>query len=199
MCNEIQRCWWCGDNELYQAYHDEEWGVPHANSLALFEKLNLEAFQSGLSWLTILKKRENFRKAFEGFDPQKIARFGAQDIERLMQNAGIVRNRLKIEATLANAKAYLKLSETIDFAHFMWSFIDGKPQIHTHTRMSDIPSETDTSKKIAKELKRRGFRFVGPTTIYAFMQSVGMVNDHIVTCCRHEPCAKLQRTFEVIR
>ena len=116
-----------------------------------------------------------------------------------MQDAGIVRNRLKIEATVANAKSYLKLSETIDFAHFMWNFVDGTPRIHTRTSMSDIPSETDTSKKIAKELKRRGFRFVGPTTIYAFMQSVGMVNDHIVTCCRHEPCAKLQRAFEVIR
>ena len=191
------RCGWPGIKDPeYARYHDEEWGVPQADSRALFEKINLEAFRAGLSWLTILKKRPDFRKAFAGFDPEKIARFGDRDVARLMNETGIVRNRLKIKATIANARAYLKLSETQDFAAFIWDFVDGTPIIHTRRNMSEIPADSDISKALAKELKRRGFRFVGPTTVYAFMQSVGMVNDHLADCWRHGPCAKLQRTFQ---
>jgi len=198
MISHPKRCHWPGiqDSE-YSRYHDEEWGVPQADPRALFEKLNLEAFQSGLSWLTILKKRENFRRAFKGFDPEKVARFNPEDVERLMDDAGIVRNRLKIEATIANAKAYLKLSEVKNFAVFLWDFVDGEPLIHSRKSISDIPAQSDTSKAIAKELKRYGFRFVGPTTMYAFMQSVGMVNDHITDCWRYETCATLQRAFKI--
>ncbi len=193
-----QRCGWVGIEDAdYTRYHDEEWGVPQPDPRKLFEKINLEAFQSGLSWLTILKKRDNFRKAFDNFDPDKIARYNARDVERLMNDAGIVRNRLKIEATINNAQAYLELSETDCFARLLWDFVDGRPIIHERTDMSQIPAQTDVSRAIAKDLKQRGFRFVGPTTVYAFMQSVGMVNDHVVTCWRHRPCAQLQRKFSL--
>ena len=192
------RCKWHGIHDPeYSRYHDEEWGVPLADPRSLFEKLNLEAFQSGLSWLTILKKRENFRRAFAGFDPEKIARFTPHDVAQLMEEKGIVRNRLKIEAVIANAKAYLKLMETKDFACFLWDFVDGEPLIHRREAMADIPAQSDISQTIAKELKRHGFRFVGPTTMYAFMQSVGMINDHIVDCWRYETCAKMQRAFKL--
>lgn len=193
---EIVRCRWVGIAEpIYQRYHDEEWGVPHANDRAMFEKLVLEGFQAGLSWLTILKKRENFRRAFHGFDPERIARYGAKDVARLMADPGIVRNRLKVEATIDNARAVLKLSERTGLARFIWGFLDGRPQINRHRGFKGIPAETPASKAISKGLKAEGFRFVGPTTVYAFMQSTGMVNDHVVTCHRHEPCAELQRCF----
>ena len=170
---------------IYARYHDEEWGVPHADSQRLFEKLILEGFQSGLSWLTILKKRENFRRAFHGFDAQRIARYTAKDQARLMADAGIIRNRLKIEATIDNARAYLALSKRTTLADFVWDFLDGRPIINKHQKFGDVPSQTEHSQRISKVLKKAGFRFVGPTTVYAFMQSSGFVNDHLVGCPRH--------------
>lgn len=187
------RCQWHGiEVPIYSNYHDTEWGVPKTDSYALFEKLILEGFQAGLSWLTILRKRENFRKGFAGFQPERMARFSEQDLTRLMADPGIVRNRAKIEASVANAKAFLEISEAENFAHFIWSFVDGQPIQNKFKSFAEIPAETPLSKRISKELKFRGFRFVGPTTVYAFMQSVGMVNDHLLSCHRHEPCAKLQ-------
>jgi DNA-3-methyladenine glycosylase I len=195
--SEVVRCPWIGiADPLYVRYHDEEWGVPHANDRAMFEKLVLEGFQAGLSWLTILRKRENFRRAFHGFDPDRIVRYGAKDIARLMADPGIVRNRLKVEATIDNARAVLKLAERTRLSAFLWAFLDGRPLINRHRSFKTVLPETPTSKAISKALKAEGFRFVGPTTIYAFMQSTGMVNDHIVTCHRHEVCAELQRRFK---
>jgi DNA-3-methyladenine glycosylase I len=194
----IARCPWTGlADPLYTRYHDEEWGVPKTGDRALFEKLVLEGFQAGLSWLTILKKRENFRTAFHGFDAQRIARYGARDTARLMADAGIVRNKLKVEATIANARALLKLQERTSLAGFVWGFLDGRPQINQHRAFKTVPAETPTSKAMSKALLAEGFRFVGPTTVYAFMQATGMVNDHLVECFRHEPCARLQRSFKM--
>lgn len=192
-----ERCPWAGSDPLYVAYHDTEWGVPKTDDRALFEKLVLEGFQSGLSWITILRKRENFRKAFHGFDPARIARYGDKDVARLMQDEGIVRNRLKVAATIDNARAYLKLAETRTLASLLWEMAGSKPRQNAHRSMKDVPAETPVSKAISKELKRQGFRFVGPTTVYAFMQSMGMVNDHLVGCPGHAACAKLARTFKV--
>jgi DNA-3-methyladenine glycosylase I len=191
---ELVRCTWAGNDAEYQRYHDEEWGVPLKTDHAIFEKLVLEGFQAGLSWITILRKRENFRRAFDKFDAERIARYGAKDIARLMADAGIVRNRAKVEATIDNAKTYLKLRERTTLKKFMQDFLgeDGPVQNRART-MSDIPAETELSKRISKALKAEGFRFVGPTTVYAFMQSAGMVNDHLVGCFRHAECAKLQR------
>ena len=194
---EIIRCPWGGIADAeYARYHDEEWGVPLTDDIRLLEKLVLEGFQSGLSWLTILRKRDNFRKAFHGFDPHRIAHYGDKDVARLMADAGIVRNRAKIEATIENAKAYLALSARHSLASFLWGFIDGKPVINERKAFKEIPPQTDISKQISKALKKEGFRFVGPTTVYAFMQSTGMVNDHLLTCHRHRPCAKLQKAFK---
>ena len=173
----VNRCWWCGDDPLYVAYHDEEWGRPVHDDRALFEKLCLEGFQAGLSWLTILRKRERFREVFAGFDPARVAAFGQADVERLMGDAGIVRNRAKIEATIGNARAMLDL-ESLDA--LAWSYA---PEPGAAPRgPSDIPAQTPESKALSKELLRRGFRFVGPTTVYAFMQSMGLVNDHVADC-----------------
>ncbi len=192
------RCPWHGiDDAVYARYHDEEWGVPHCDERRLFEQMVLESFQSGLSWLTILRKRDNFRRAFHGFDPNRIARYGEKDFARLMDDAGIVRNRLKIEATIANAAAYLDLKREGGLARFLWRFQPDGPVSHVRVNFSDIPAQTETSKQIAKALKARGFRFLGPTTVYAFMQSTGMVNDHLAGCHRHKPCAELQRKFRV--
>jgi DNA-3-methyladenine glycosylase I len=163
----------------------------------MFEKLILEGFQSGLSWLTILRKRDSFRKAFHGFDAERIAKYGEKDVARLMADAGIVRNRLKIEAARDNARAFLKLSERTGLAAFLWSFLDGRPIVNERRAHGDIPAETELSKRMSKALKAEGFRFVGPTTVYAFMQSTGMVNDHLVGCHRHGPCAALQSRFRV--
>ncbi|MBX9591650.1 MAG: DNA-3-methyladenine glycosylase I [Hyphomonadaceae bacterium] len=194
---EPTRCPWAGITDtLYARYHDEEWGVPKSDDRAMFEKLILEGFQSGLSWLTILKKRENFRKAFHGFDAKRIARYDAKDMARLLADPGIVRNRLKVEATIDNARALLNLQERTGFATFLWAFLDGRPQINEHRSFKTVPSETAMSKAISKALKAEGFRFVGPTTVYAFMQATGMVNDHLVSCLRYAPCAQLQRTFK---
>ena len=197
MTAEPTRCRWAGTDPLYVRYHDEEWGVPKTDDRALFEKLVLEGFQSGLSWITILRKRDNFRKAFHGFDPARTARYGDKDKARLMADAGIVRNRLKIEATIDNARALLNLQKHTSLGAFIWELAGGKPQINTHSTFKSIPAQTPISKAISKALKKEGFRFVGPTTVYAFMQSTGMVNDHLVDCLSYETCARLQRAFKM--
>ena len=195
---EPVRCPWAGIADAeYARYHDEEWGVPKTDDRALFEKLVLEGFQSGLSWLTILRKRENFRKAFHTFDAQRIARYAAKDTARLMGDPSIVRNRLKIEATIDNARALLRLQERTPLSAFLWGFLGGQAQINRHRSFKTVPAQTPMSKEISKALKAEGFRFVGPTTIYAFMQATGMVNDHLVSCLRYEPCAELQRSFKL--
>ena len=180
------RCAWAGNDAEYQRYHDQEWGVPLKTDVAIFEKLVLEGFQAGLSWITILRKRDNFRRAFDKFEPERIARYGAKDIARLMADAGIVRNRAKIEATIDNAQAYLRLRERTSLRKLLWDHLGKDGPVQNRVRsMRDIPAETELSKRISKALKSEGFRFVGPTTIYAFMQSSGMVNDHLVDCFRY--------------
>ena len=179
------RCAWPGSDPLYLAYHDKEWGVPQRDDRALFEMLMLEGAQAGLSWITILRKRENYRRAFDGFDPEKIARYTPKKLERLMGDQGIVRNRAKIEGVVAGARAYIELMDGPGFSKHIWSFVDGRPIIN-HLNLKDrAPAETDISRALSKDLKKRGFKFVGPTIVYAFMQAVGMVNDHAVTCFRH--------------
>jgi len=177
----MTRCAWVPESDpLYVAYHDEEWGVPSRDERHLFEMLVLEGAQAGLSWSTILRKRDGYRRAFAGFDAEKVARFGPADVERLMADAGIVRNRLKIESAIANANAVLEL----DFAELLWSFVGGEPKVNAWTTITEIPAETHESMAMSKELKRRGFRFVGPTVCYAFMQACGLVNDHTTDCFR---------------
>ncbi len=194
----LVRCTWPGlDDPLYAHYHDTEWGVPKTDDRVLFEKMILEGFQSGLSWLTILRKRENFRTAFDDFDAEKIARYDDRDKARLMADTGIIRNRLKIDATIDNARAYLKLAEKTSLARFLWSFVDGRPRINTYRRHADVPAQTEVSKIVSKALKAEGFRFVGPTTMYAFMQASGLVNDHLLGCHRHHHCSELMKTFEL--
>lgn len=183
---DLPRCKWPGEDALYLEYHDHEWGVPLRDSRALFEMLQLEGAQAGLSWITILRKREGYRRAFEGFDPTKIARFTPAKIEKLMSNTDIVRNRLKIQGVVASAKAYLAMQEQgEDFSAFLWGYVGGKPIVNHLKPGGPVPAETDISRALSKDLKRRGFKFVGPTIVYAFMQAVGMVNDHLVTCYRH--------------
>jgi DNA-3-methyladenine glycosylase I len=195
---DVERCPWAGATGTeYARYHDEEWGVPLTDDRALFEKMTLEGFQAGLSWITILRKRENFRKAFHNFDAARIARFTERDIARLMNDEGIIRNRAKIEATISNAKAYLALTERMPFSRFMWGFIEGRPVINNLTSIKGVAAETDASKRMSKALKAEGFRFVGSTTMYALMQSTGMVNDHLITCFRHAACAKLQKKLKI--
>lgn len=187
-----QRCPWCGDDPLYQAYHDREWGVPLHDDRALFEFLVLEGAQAGLSWLTILKKRAHYRKVFDGFDPEKVARYDQRRIDRLLADPGIVRNRLKVAAAVNNARAFLELVEEQDsFDRWLWDFVDGEPVVNRFRRLDQVPTETATSRALSRELKKRGFRFVGPTIIYAFMQATGMVNDHLVGCFRHRECREL--------
>ncbi len=191
------RCTWPGlEHPEYTRYHDTEWGVPTADDQKLFEKLVLEGFQSGLSWLTILRKRETFRAAFHGFDAARIVKYTDADRARLMADAGIIRNRLKIEATIDNARAFLDMQSREGLAPFLWGFFDGKPQINRYAAHGEVPPVTAQSTAISKALKARGFRFVGPTTVYAFLQSMGFVNDHLTTCHRHAACAKLQRAFK---
>jgi DNA-3-methyladenine glycosylase I len=178
----VKRCAWVPEGDsLYVAYHDEEWGVPSHDERHLFEMLVLEGAQAGLSWSTILRKRENYRNAFAGWDVESVAEFGGKDMERLMADAGIVRNRLKIESAIANARAVLEL-DSLD--ELLWSFVDGKPRQNRFKTVAEIPAEAPESKAMSKELKRRGFRFVGPTVCYAFMQACGLVNDHTVDCFR---------------
>jgi DNA-3-methyladenine glycosylase I len=186
------RCPWPRTDPLYIAYHDDEWGVPEYDDRALYEKLVLDGFQAGLSWITILRKRENFRRAFGDFVPEKIARYRPNKIERLMQDSGIVRNRAKIEGAVLSARAWLDVMEKgPGFSKLLWDFVDGRPQVNRFRTMAQVPAETATSRAIAKELAQRGFKFCGPTIAYAFMQAVGMVNDHLVTCHRHEACQTL--------
>jgi DNA-3-methyladenine glycosylase I len=187
----LKRCPWPKQDPLYVAYHDEEWGVPEYDDRALYEKLILDGFQAGLSWITILRKRENFRRAFDGFDPGRIARYTPRKVEKLMRDAGIVRNRMKIEGTILSARAYLEVMENEGFSRLLWSFVDGRPKVNHFRSTSQVPAETAVSRRISKELARRGFKFCGPTIVYAFMQAVGMVNDHVVSCHRHAALAKL--------
>lgn len=189
--SDTPRCPWCGEDTLYVSYHDEEWGIPERNSRALYEMLMLEAFQAGLSWYTILKKRPAFREAFAGFDPEAVARYEERDIARLLGDAGIVRHRGKIEATIAAAKLWIEIEGEGGFDRFIWDFSGGKPIQNAFRDMSEVPAETPLSREISKALKARGFRFCGPTIVYAFMQAVGMVNDHLVTCPRHAAVARL--------
>jgi len=188
------RCPWPGQDPFYVAYHDDEWGVPEYDDRALYEKLILDGFQAGLSWITILRKRENFRRAFDGFEPERIARYSERKIEKLMQDAGIVRNRQKIEGAVASARAYLAAMEKgPGFSELLWGFLDGVPKLNRYRSVRQVPNETPISKAMSKELAGRGFKFVGPTIVYAFMQATGMVNDHLVDCYRHEQLAKPKR------
>jgi DNA-3-methyladenine glycosylase I len=190
-----KRCPWPGTDPLYIAYHDEEWGVPERDDKALYEKLVLDGFQAGLSWITILRKREAFRRAFDDFAPEKVARYSKKKIEALMRDEGIVRNRMKIDGAVASARAWLELMEQgAGFSAFLWDFVGGKPIVNRYKTIGKIPAETEISRAISKELKARGFKFCGPTIIYAFMQATGMVNDHLTSCPRHAACAKLGRT-----
>jgi DNA-3-methyladenine glycosylase I len=182
-----KRCPWCGDHPLYVAYHDQQWGVPLHDDQALFEMLILEGAQAGLSWLTILKKREHYRRAFEDFNIERIASYGAQDIARLLDDTGIVRNRLKIESAIKNAQGTLAICEEYgSLDAFLWRYVDGEPLQNRFSTMAEVPAKTDLSDKMSKDLRKRGFNFVGSTILYAFMQAVGLVNDHLVDCFRHQ-------------
>ena len=192
--NTIIRCAWPGNDPLYVAYHDEEWGVPEHDDRKLFEKLILDGAQAGLSWITILRKRESYRNAFDRFDPERIARYDEKKIETLMQDPGIVRNRLKINSAVTNAQAYLKIREEgSTFDEFLWQFTGGTTLQNTWTELKQLPASTPESDAMSKALKKRGFKFVGSTICYAYMQAIGMVNDHAVTCFRHEECRRMSR------
>lgn len=190
--NTNNRCAWCGDDPLYVQYHDEDWGVPVYDDQQLFAKLILDGAQAGLSWITILRKRENYWQAFDQFDPEKIARYDEDKIAELLQNPGIVRNRLKVNSAVKNARGYLSIQEEHgSFSDFLWQFVDGRPIQNTWQSLAEIPAETPESQAMSKALKKRGFTFVGPTIVYAFMQAVGMCNDHIVSCFRYEEIKQL--------
>ena len=183
MKTDVERCSWCLKDQLYMDYHDNVWGVPEHDETKLFEFLNLEGAQAGLSWYTILKKKENYKKAFANWNIEKIARFTDKKIEKILQDPGIVRNKLKVNAVVTNAKAYLELrKEGITLDKFLWSFVGGKPIINEWKTLDQVPAETALSKEISKQLKKKGFKFVGPTIIYAYMQAIGMVDDHIMAC-----------------
>ena len=189
-------CSWPGTDIQYVAYHDTEWGVPETDSRALFEKLILDGFQAGLSWITILRKRDNFRSAFDDFEPEIIARYTEKDIQRCLNDAGIIRHRGKIEATIGNAQAFLNLRDAgQEFNDFCWQFVDGKPLVNTFKTTQEIPAQTDASRDLSKALKQAGFKFCGPVIVYAFMQAVGMVNDHLIDCPQHEKCKSLAENF----
>lgn len=189
MANKLlTRCIWCGDSELYQAYHDEEWGVPVYDDRTLFEMLNLEGAQAGLSWITVLKKRASYRQAFDQFDPDKMASYDEDKRTELLQNAGIIRNKLKVNAFILNAQLYLEMqaSDGPNFAKFLWSFVDGKPIVNSWKSLQEVPGSTVESDAMSKALKELGFKFVGSTICYAFMQATGMVNDHTIDCFRYK-------------
>jgi DNA-3-methyladenine glycosylase I len=191
---DVVRCGWAGSDPLYVAYHDEEWGVPLRDERALFEMLVLEGFQAGLSWITILRKRANFRRAFDGFEPARVAAYGASKVAALLADPGIVRNRAKIEGAIASARAYLELmAEPGGAAGFLWQFVGGAPVVNRPRSLAEIPAETPEARAMSKELKRRGFKFCGPTICYAFMQATGMVDDHVVDCFRHGAGATTRR------
>lgn len=188
-----KRCEWAGTDPLYVAYHDEEWGAPVHDDRMLFEFLTLEGAQAGLSWITILRKREGYRTAFAGFDPLKVARFTPKRVAKLLENPNIVRNRLKVESTVTNAQAFLKVQDEFgSFDTYIWRFVDGKPIVNRFKAMKDIPANTDLSDTISKDLKKRGFRFIGSTIVYAHMQATGMVNDHVTSCFRYNETRKLK-------
>lgn len=190
--NEKQRCGWCVGDPLYEAYHDKEWGVPLYDDHRLFEFLVLETFQAGLSWITILRKRENFRKAFDDFDYRKIADYSEDKIAELLQDAGIIRNKLKVRATVSNAQAFMKVQKEFgDFSSYIWSFVNGSPINREVENYKGVPATTEISDKLSKDLKKRGFKFVGSTVVYAHMQATGMVNDHEVSCFRYEEVKRL--------
>ncbi len=190
MSEALVRCPWPGVDPLYVAYHDGEWGVPEFDARALYEKLVLDGFQAGLAWITILRKRENFRRAFDGFAPATIARYGKRKTEALMRDAGIVRNRAKIVGAVASARAWLDVMENgPGFSRLLWDFVDGRPKINRFRSGAEIPAETPVSRAMSKELTARGFKFCGPTIVYAFMQATGMVNDHVTKCHRHAALA----------
>ncbi|MBX3438223.1 MAG: DNA-3-methyladenine glycosylase I [Planctomycetaceae bacterium] len=196
----MKRCAWADSHPLHVEYHDVEWGVPSRDDGHLFEMLTLEGAQAGLSWTTILKKREGYRHAFAQFDPHKVARFSAAKCEKLLQNPDIVRNRLKVESTVDNAKAFLRVQQECgSFADYIWGFVDGHPIQNHWTSIRDVPAETPVSRAMSKDLKKRGFRFVGSTICYAFMQAVGMVNDHEVGCFRHGQVAVTPRATSAVR
>lgn len=186
----LMRCPWPKQDPLYVAYHDDEWGVPEYDDRALYEKLVLDGFQAGLSWITILRKRDNFRRAFDGFQPEKIARYTPKRVEKLMADAGIVRNRAKIEGTIQSARGWLEVMEKgPGFTPLLWDFVGGVPLTNQFQDTAKVPAETDVSRAMSKELAARGFKFCGPTIVYAFMQAVGMVNDHLTSCHSHAQCA----------
>jgi DNA-3-methyladenine glycosylase I len=191
----LSRCPWPGNDPLYIRYHDEEWGVPKTHDIDFFEKLILEGFQSGLSWITVLRKREAFRRAFDGFDAETMAGYGEAKVAALLADQGIIRHRGKIEAAIGNARAYLDLKKSTTLAAFFWNFVDGAAIQNRLASLDGAPSETPLSRAVAKELKARGFRFCGPTTVYSLMQACGLVNDHLVSCHRFEPCAALARPY----
>jgi DNA-3-methyladenine glycosylase I len=183
----MERCHWAGSDPLYVEYHDKEWGVPVYEDQKLFEFLILETFQAGLSWITVLRKRENFRKAFDQFDYHKISAYGEEKIQDLLGNAGIIRNRLKVRATVTNAQAFIKVREEFgSFSKYIWGFVEGKPIQNKFKIMSELPASTELSDRISKDLKKRGFKFVGTTVVYAHMQATGMVNDHVEGCFRYK-------------
>lgn len=189
----MERCGWAGPDPIYESYHDDEWGVPEYDSRILWEKLILDGFQAGLSWITILKKRDNFREAFEGFDPDIIAGWGEDKVENLLGNAGIIRHRGKIRATISNAQAWQKIEEDQGFDRFLWEYVDGRPLQNRWRTLDEVPAFTPLSQQVSKDLKKAGFRFCGPTIVYAFMQAVGLVNDHLVGCPRHREVAGMLR------
>ncbi len=188
-----ERCTWCGDDPLYVQYHDEEWGVPVTDDRTLFEFLLLEGVQAGLSWITVLRKRDAYRKLFDGFDPNKVARYTDARLEKLLQNPAIIRNRLKVYGARTNARAFLELqAEKGSFARYIWDFVDGRPRQNRWKSGRDIPANTPLSDQISKDLKKRGFTFVGTTIVYAHMQATGMVNDHTTNCFRHRECCDIE-------
>ncbi|MDG2474929.1 MAG: DNA-3-methyladenine glycosylase I [Paracoccaceae bacterium] len=195
----MKRCLWPGKDQIYIDYHDNEWGFPEYNSIALFEKLILDGFQAGLSWITILKKRENFRKAFYGFDPEQLSKWGTSEVELLLRHPGIIRHRGKIEATINNAKVFLKIEECEGFNNFLWKYVSGKPLINRWTDNSEIPAYSELSVQISSDLKQLGFKFCGPTIVYAFLQATGIINDHLITCPSFKICQKYSRQHPFIK
>ncbi|WP_319202562.1 DNA-3-methyladenine glycosylase I [uncultured Ilyobacter sp.] len=187
------RCSWCGDDPLYIKYHDEEWGVPVYDDRIHFEFLVLESAQAGLSWHTVLKKRENYRKAYRGFDPEVVAKFDQKTIEELMQNKGIIRNRKKIEASVNNAKVFLEIQKEFgSFSNYIWSFVGGKQIVSSYESIEELPAKTSLSEELAKDMKKRGFKFLGPVILYSHMQATGLVNDHIVSCFRYKEVSEFK-------
>ena len=187
----MARCEWAGSEPIYVAYHDNEWGVPEFDGRALWEKLILDGFQAGLSWITILKKRDNFRQTFAQFDPNEIARWGGDEVSQLMNDSGIIRHRGKIEAAITNARVWQDIEAKEGFATYLWTYVDGVPLQNAWRSRQEVPATTPLSEAISKDLRKRGFKFCGPTIVYAFMQASGLVNDHIVSCPRHAACAAL--------